>query len=112
MTTHEDIKEEYEKKREIAKGFRARIKEKKCEIYEMKQRISWLRIEQDGLYGEYAALRKEIDKLKKSLEGDDAPEASEEFPPFIAFGNDELAAKPELGTHVICKTCGERHEVE
>jgi hypothetical protein len=35
-----------------------------------------------------------------------------DYVPFATFGNDELAGKPVLGTHVRCRTCGERHEVE
>lgn len=31
--------------------------------------------------------------------------------PFIAFGNDELDGKEEIGNTIICERCGETHEV-
>ena len=32
--------------------------------------------------------------------------------PFFAIGNDELAHKKQIGTHVVCKHCSKNHEVE
>jgi hypothetical protein len=31
--------------------------------------------------------------------------------PYVAFGNDELAAKPNIGPTVKCQVCGEMHDV-
>ena len=32
--------------------------------------------------------------------------------PFVAIGNDEIAALPDLGPTIKCWACGERHEVQ
>jgi len=32
--------------------------------------------------------------------------------PFIAISNEELAQNKTVGTHVICKNCGHKHEVK
>ena len=35
-----------------------------------------------------------------------------DLPPFVAFGNDEIAAAPALGKTVRCWMCGKAHRVE
>ena len=37
---------------------------------------------------------------------------TERSAPYFAIGNDELAKKPALGETVLCRVCGERHDVE
>jgi len=32
--------------------------------------------------------------------------------PFFEIGNEEIKDKPEVGTHIICKMCGEKHKIE
>lgn len=32
--------------------------------------------------------------------------------PCVVFGNDELALKPDAGTHIECRKCGKKHKIK